>query len=224
LRAWVGESKTAGHDDDNGIILVPKYVVQRITKKIGRLQITYCGLMGGSESIKMILTKDIASKVLQKNLSELILLANQSIRSDATNQFRTSICSIKIVETIEVIEAVSEYVSSYRKSGKLIVTDGRNLTYFPTNEGHHFTDFNTRQLRATEDEDMKIIRRLMEKALELSIKKVTAQRKMHGSSFERQWLSSIQHSGVPAGQLHGAEAVLGEMVTVSAVWMALPAV
>jgi hypothetical protein len=199
LRAWVGQSKTAGHDDDNGIILVPKYVVQRITKKIGGLQITCCGLMGGSESIKMILTKDIASKVLQKNLSELILLANQSIRSDATNQFRTSICSIKIVETIEVIEAVSEYVSSYRKSGKLIVTDGRNLAYFPI-----ISQLNIRQLRATEDEDMKIIRRLMEKALELSIKKVAAQRKMHGSSFERQWLSSIQHSGVPlqpAGQL-----------------------
>jgi hypothetical protein len=137
-------------------------------------------LYDGSGSIKMILTKDIASKVLQKNLSVLILLSSQPISTNNSNQFQTSICSIKIPETIEVVEAVSEYVSSYRKSGKLIVTDGRNLAYLPSNEEHHFTDFNTRQLRSTEPEDMKIIIRLMEKALELNIKKVTGHRKMHG--------------------------------------------
>jgi hypothetical protein len=135
-------------------------------------------LYDGSGSVKMILTKDIASKVLQKSLSELILLSSQPLSSTVTNLFQTSICSIKI--PIELVEAVSEYVSSYRKSGKLIVTDGRNLAYLPTNEEHHFTDFITRQLRASEPEDMKIIRRLIEKALELSIKKVTGQRRMHG--------------------------------------------
>jgi hypothetical protein len=83
-------------------------------------------------------------------------------------------------ETIEAVEAVIEYVSSYRKSGKLIVTDGNNLAFLPTNEEHHFTDFNTRQLRATELEDMKIIRRLIEKALELSIKTATGHQRMHG--------------------------------------------
>jgi hypothetical protein len=137
-------------------------------------------LYDGSGWIKMILTKDIASKVLQKSLSELILLSSQPIPSTNANQFQTSICSIKIPDSIEVVEAVSEYVSSYRKSGKLIVTDGRNLAFLPTNEEHHFTDFSTRQLRTSEPEEMKIIRRLIEKALELNIKKVTAQRKMHG--------------------------------------------
>jgi hypothetical protein len=136
-------------------------------------------LYDGSGSIKMILTKDIASTVLQKSLSELILLASQPIPSNS-NQFQTSICNIKIPETIEVVEAVSEYISSYRKSDKLIVTDGRNLAYFPANEEHHFTDFSKRQLRASEPEDMKIIRRLIDKALELNIKKVTGHRRMHG--------------------------------------------
>src|SRR5215469_14831651 len=135
-------------------------------------------LYDSSGSIKMILTKDIASTVLQKSLSGLILLANQPIPSNS-NQFQTSICSIKIPET-EVIEAVSEYISSYRKSDKLVVTDGRNLAYFPANEEHHFTDFSTRQLRRSEPEDMKIIRRLIDKALELSVKKVTGHRRMHG--------------------------------------------
>jgi hypothetical protein len=81
-------------------------------------------LYDGSGSIKMILTKDIASKVMQKNLSELILLASQPTPSNNTSQFQTSICKIKIPDDIDVIEAVSENVSSYRRSGKLIVTDG----------------------------------------------------------------------------------------------------
>jgi hypothetical protein len=137
-------------------------------------------LYDGSGSIKMLLTKDIASTVLQKSLSELILLASQPVPSTDANQFQTSICSIKIPDTIEVVEAVSESISSYRKSDKLIVTDGRNLAFLPRNEEHHFADFSTRQLRASEPEDMKIIRRLIEKALELNIKKVTGRRKMHG--------------------------------------------
>ena len=137
-------------------------------------------LYDGSGSIKMILTKDIASKVLQKNLSELILLSSQPIPSNNTNQFQTSICKIKIPDSIEVIEAVSENVSSYRKSGELIVTDGRSLVFFPPNEEHNFTDFTTRQLHASFQEDNKIIKRLIEKAFEISTKKVTENRKMHG--------------------------------------------
>ena len=138
-------------------------------------------LYDGSGSIKMILTKDIASRILQKNLSELILLTSRPMPStNIGNQFQTSLCKIQVPKNIEIIEAVSEYVSSYRKSGKIIVTDGSNLAYLPTNEEHHFTDFGTRQLRTSKPEYMKIIRRLIEKALELSIKKVTGHRKMHG--------------------------------------------
>jgi len=82
--------------------------------------------------MKMVLTKDIASKVLQKNLSELILLSNHPVINN--NQFQTSVCTIQLPDTIDIIEAVSEYISSYRKNDKLIVTDGRNLAYFPANE------------------------------------------------------------------------------------------
>jgi hypothetical protein len=137
-------------------------------------------LYDGSGSIKMILTKDIASRILQKNLSELILLANQPMRFNNTNQFQTSICKIKIPDSIEVVEAVSENVSSYRRNGKLMVADGRNLVFFPTNEDHNFTDFNTRLLRASDTEDRKIVRRLIEKALEINIKRITGKKMMHG--------------------------------------------
>ena len=40
-----------------------------------------CRLYDGSGSIKMILTKDIASKVLQRNLAELVLLASSKMKS-----------------------------------------------------------------------------------------------------------------------------------------------
>ncbi|MFZ0225112.1 MAG: hypothetical protein WAM42_25795 [Candidatus Nitrosopolaris sp.] len=137
-------------------------------------------LYDGSGSIKMILTKDIASRILQKNLSELILLTSRPMPStDISNQFQTSICKIRVPKNIEVIEAVSENVSSYRKSGMLVVTDGRNLAFLPTNQEHNFADFTTRQLHVSDPEDMKIIRRLLEKSLEMSIKKVTEKRKLH---------------------------------------------
>jgi hypothetical protein len=132
----------------------------------------------------MVMTKDIASRVLQRNLSEMILLANQAkpLHPNGSNGFQTSVCTIKIPETIEVTEAVVENASpsSYRKSGKLIISDGRNLVFLPTNEEHNFTDFTTRQLQTANPDDRKIIRRLIEKALEISVKKITENRRMHG--------------------------------------------
>lgn len=141
-------------------------------------------LYDGSGSIKMVLTKDIASRVLQRNLSELILLANQakSLNSTGINQFQTSVCTIKIPDSIEITEAVVEDASpsSYRKNGRLIITDGLNLVFLPTNEEHNFREFAARQLRTSDPEDKKVIRRLIEKALEISIKKATGKRKMQG--------------------------------------------
>ncbi len=57
----------------------------------------------------MVLTKDIASRVLQRNLSELILLANQA-KPLHLNQFQTSVCTLEIPGSIEVIEAVSQNI------------------------------------------------------------------------------------------------------------------
>jgi len=45
---------------------------------------------------------------------------------------------------------------------------------------NRFTDFSIRQLVITEPKDKKIIRRLFEKTLEISIKSVTGKRMMHG--------------------------------------------
>ena len=78
-------------------------------------------LYDGSGSIKMVLTKDIASKVLHRNLSELILLASQDNNKSPTQNHSnnnsshlqlqpTSVVTIRIPDSIDVIEAVTENV------------------------------------------------------------------------------------------------------------------
>jgi hypothetical protein len=141
-------------------------------------------LYDGSGSIKMVLTKDIASRVLNRNLGELILLASQN-KPLAQNQQQQQPFSVKIKtpESIEVIEAVTENASTYRSNGKLIVTDGRNLVFFPPEleeEPHKFSQHVKRLLKTSDIEDRKIIKKLIEKALDISIKKVTGMRMMQG--------------------------------------------
>jgi hypothetical protein len=118
-------------------------------------------LYDGSGSIKMVLTKDVASRILQRNLSELILLATQTKLTpdnNSSNKFLSaSIYQIKIPETVEVMEAVTENPSAYRKSDKLIVSDGRNIVFIPPNEQHYFVEFDNRTLNSSEVVDRKII-------------------------------------------------------------------
>ena len=135
----------------------------------------------------MVLTKDIASRVLHRNLSELILLASKDKPLTQNLQQESSYFKIKIPESIEIVEAVTEntYSSSYRKNGKLIVSDGRNLVFFPPEldeeeEGHHFSEQVKRLLKTSDLEDRKIIKKLIEKALDINIKKVTGMRMMQG--------------------------------------------
>ena len=148
-----------------------------------------CRLYDGSGSMKMVLTKDIASKVLQRNLAELVLLASSKTagglpRQNINSQPPSTEITLNIPDSIDVIEAVTEDVSpsSFRSSGKVIVTDGRNLVYFPPNEEDErkFSEYVKRSLQASNLEDRKIIRRLIEKALDIGIRKVTGMRKMQG--------------------------------------------
>jgi hypothetical protein len=138
-------------------------------------------LYDGSGSIKMVLTKDIASRVLNRNLAELVLLASQNKPLVQSPQQPFSV-KIKIPESIEITEAVTESASSYRSNGKVIVTDGRNLVFFPPGEEvvHKFSEHIKRPLKSSDLEDRKIIKMLIEKALDINIKKVTGMRMMQG--------------------------------------------
>jgi hypothetical protein len=151
-----------------------------------------CRLYDGSGSIKMVLTKDIASNVLQKNLSELILSVTSpnTYLNNNNNLFQSSISTLRIPDSIDIIEAVTDNPLSYRSSEELIVTDGRNLVYFPIDLELNrlklqscdckFSEVNKRQLLPSDPEDKKIIRRLIEKALDILIRKSTGKRMMQG--------------------------------------------
>jgi hypothetical protein len=148
-----------------------------------------CRLYDGSGSVKMVLTKNIASKVLQRNLAELVLLASSKMKSLPSNNSNTQLppsseITLKLPDTIDVIEAVTDNASSssYRSSNKIIISDGRNLLYFPPGEESElkFSEYVKRPLSISEVEDTKIIRRLVEKALDIGIRKVTGLRKMQG--------------------------------------------
>src|SRR5918995_801363 len=152
-----------------------------------------CKLYDGSGSIKMILTKDIAAKVLQRNLAELVLLASSKTKSLPSNNSNSSNIqlppsseiTLRLPDTIDVIEAVTDddtSSSSYRSSNKIIISDGRNLVYFPPGEEdeHKFSEYTKRPLNISEIEGRKIVRRLIEKALDIGIRKVTGMKRMQG--------------------------------------------
>src|SRR5918995_674164 len=149
-----------------------------------------CRLYDGSGSMKMVLTKDIASKVLQRNLAELVLLASsKKVKDLPSNNSNVQLppsseITLKLPDTIEVIEAVTDNVSSssYRSSNKVIIADGRNLVYFPPGEEDErkFSEYVKKLLNISEIEDRKIVKRLIEKALDIRIRKVTGMRKMQG--------------------------------------------
>jgi hypothetical protein len=150
-----------------------------------------CRLYDGSGSMKMVLTKDIASKVLQRNLAELVLLASSKAKSLTSNSSRlpqlpsSSEITLRLPDSIDIIEAVTDNAlssSSYRSNNKVIIADGRNLVYFPPGEENEqkFSEYVKRPLNISEIEDKKIIRRLIEKALDIGIRKVTQMRKMQG--------------------------------------------
>jgi hypothetical protein len=150
-------------------------------------------LYDGSGAIKMVLTKDLAAKVLQRNLSQLILRAslNQNNQEEQTqpNDNFVSTLNLEVPSAFDVIEAVlPENVSPsfYTKSDKLIISDGRNLVYFPVNDTDlksKFAELNIRNLDANGAEsmdDIKIIRRLVERAISMAVQNTTEMRMKHG--------------------------------------------
>jgi hypothetical protein len=150
-------------------------------------------LYDGSGAIKMVLTKDLAAKVLQRNLSQLILQASKSQNNQEEqtqpNDNSVSTLSLEVPSIFDVMEAVlPENVSPsfYTKSDKLIVSDGRNLIYFLANDTDlksKFAELNMRRLDANGAEsldDIKIIRRLVERSISMNIQNTTENRMRQG--------------------------------------------
>jgi hypothetical protein len=130
---------------------------------------------------------------LQKNLGQLILNATLSSQSQEYESRpmnnSISVVNLQVPSSFDIMEAIlPENVSSsfYTRSDKLIVSDGRNLVYFPTSDNElksKFAELNVRRLDANGTdpiEDIKIIRRLVERAISMNIKSITERRMRHG--------------------------------------------
>jgi hypothetical protein len=151
-------------------------------------------LYDGSGAIKMVLTKDIAAIVLQMNLGKLILQASLSQsqeddQSQPTTNNSISVLYLQVPSSFDIMEAVlpeNASTSFYTRSDKLIVSDGRNLVYFPTSDNElksKFAELSVRRLdvNGTDSiEDVKVIRRLVERAISMSIQNITEKRMRHG--------------------------------------------
>ncbi|MCP8319132.1 MAG: hypothetical protein L6N95_04815 [Candidatus Methylarchaceae archaeon HK01B] len=134
-----------------------------------------------SGSIKMILPRHLATRILGRSICEILFLANvpnnRSIEGfDSINYY------LSLPEKIQVMEAVVENASSLRSKDKLIVTDGLTLAYFPSNSGFSMDvgDASLKQLDPKDPHDSKIIRKIIGKTLDISIRRITGKPLLHG--------------------------------------------
>jgi len=133
-----------------------------------------CALQDRSGSMRMILGRYLSSKVLERNLGEVLLLANaKAVPSDGDTG--PVIFNLALPKGLRIMEALVEDPSRYRHHGSLVVSDGVMRIYFPKGEGvaGELIGAKERALDPGTDQDSRLISRLVERALELGIEGVT---------------------------------------------------
>ncbi|MEM3069168.1 MAG: hypothetical protein QXH58_04590, partial [Nitrososphaerales archaeon] len=135
----------------------------------------------GSGSIKMVLSRYLATKILGRNLGEILFLAN-TLNERSIEGFDFINYRLSLPEKLNAIEVVTENASGLRSNDKLIVTDGLTLAYFPPNSDIPKDSIETclKQLDPKDPYDSKIIRKFVEKALEIKVRQITGRPLLHG--------------------------------------------
>ncbi|MCP8308410.1 MAG: hypothetical protein H3Z54_06910 [archaeon] len=135
----------------------------------------------GSGSIKMILSRSLVAKILGRSLGEILFLANAP-NSRTMKDFDFITYCLDLPDRFNVVEAVVENASGLRGKDKLMVTDGFTLAYFPSNDDapRNSTETSIKQLDPKNSREYKIIRKLVEKALDISIRRITGKPLLHG--------------------------------------------
>lgn len=135
----------------------------------------------GSGSIKMILSRYITAKVLGRNLGEILFLANAQDKRKIEGFDFINYC-LSLPKRLNVIEAVFENASSLRSKDNLIITDGLTLAYFPQNSDlpRNSIETSLKQLDPKDPYDSKIIRKFIEKVLDIKVRLITGKPLLHG--------------------------------------------
>jgi len=133
-----------------------------------------CTLQDRSGSMRMILGRYLSSKVLERNLGEILLLANAK-RVPSDDGAGPAIFNLILPREFKMMEALVEDPSRYRHHGSLVVSDGVMRIYFPKGEGiaGELVDAKERALDPGTDQDSRLIKRIVERAVGRAIEATT---------------------------------------------------
>jgi hypothetical protein len=142
-----------------------------------------CRLSDETGSIDAVFPQYLTCKILERPISEILYMANLPDKAEYED-FKTVTFRVKPPEKMVVMEATVIDTSFYRQCGKLVVPDNEcPRIYYPKNvkpTSKHILDAGERLLNYSNEEDREILARILEKALDLEIRRRTGLPKIHG--------------------------------------------
>jgi hypothetical protein len=133
-----------------------------------------CLLSDHTGSIRTLIARHMAARLLGRNVSEIMYVANSpGKRLELDGASGTISYKLGLPEKLEVKEIIVENASRLRAFEKLLITDGFNTAYSPIDSpltiGQN-EESSIRELDWKKDpQDFKIARKVIEKALEIKI-------------------------------------------------------
>src|SRR5205823_14561933 len=88
-----------------------------------------------------------------------------------------------VLEAMDVLEATVEYPWSLRRKESLIVPEGANLVYFTDRDRNLVPsdEVSTKKLNPGDPNDFRIIRKLVEKAIDIRLREITGKPKQNNT-------------------------------------------
>ncbi|GAJ01929.1 unnamed protein product, partial [marine sediment metagenome] len=134
----------------------------------------------GSGSIKIILGKYLASKLLGRKLSEIFFLANAP-NIPQPKGFEVLSFQMTMPEHLDVVEAIVDDPSKHCQHDRLIISDGKMRIHYPPSEKvESILSSRYRRLYPGDRDDWWIYKRFVAKALDMKIRMITGRSKIHG--------------------------------------------
>jgi len=142
-----------------------------------------CRLSDETGSIDAVFPQYLTCRILERPISEILYMASLPDKAECED-FETVAFRVKPPDKMVVMEATVIDTSFYRQCGKLIAPDNKYpRIYYPKNVKptlKHILDAGERTLDYSNEEDREILARILEKALDLEIRKRTGLPKVHG--------------------------------------------
>ncbi|MBO3810200.1 MAG: hypothetical protein FGF50_11505 [Candidatus Brockarchaeota archaeon] len=142
-----------------------------------------CRLSDKTGSIETVFPQYLTCKILGRPISEILCVANVLDKA-VGEDFSTITYKVKPFEKMAIMEATVIDASSYRQCGKPIVPDNKYpKIYYPKNvnlTSKHVLDAKERVLNYSNEEDREVFAKILEKALDLEVRRRTNLPKVHG--------------------------------------------